>query len=249
MAHHSPQRLAAAVVASLALLVPSLVQAAKPSVAERVEVQTDPGRHRLRHSRCRRRSKTVHSNSSMPGKSRDGKCVTPTATCCAATSTPTRDKKVDQWCYFKNGIEVYRDIDSNHNRKADQYRWLGTAGIRWAIDTERGRSHRPVEGDFAGRGVRRSRAGPDHEGRRSLQAPAAHPEELRDLGLGDEQAKQLAQKLAATARGYEELLRKQDIVKPRCPVGQFRRYPTWRGPRGDRWVRNAICTSTRMWPP
>ena len=45
------------------------------------------------------------------------------------------DNKVDQWCYFKDGIEVYRDIDSNFNRKADQYRWLGTAGTRWAMDT------------------------------------------------------------------------------------------------------------------
>ena len=37
------------------------------------------------------------------------------------------------------------------------------------------------------------------------------PDELRDLGLGEEQAKQLAKKLAATASGYEELLRKQQI--------------------------------------
>ena len=47
-----------------------------------------------------------------------------------------RDGRVDQWCYFKEGIEVYRDIDSNFNRKADQYRWLGTAGVRWGIDND-----------------------------------------------------------------------------------------------------------------
>ena len=46
------------------------------------------------------------------------------------------DGKVDQWCYYKNGIEVYRDIDSNFNGKADQYRWLGTAGIRWGLDQD-----------------------------------------------------------------------------------------------------------------
>jgi thiol-disulfide isomerase/thioredoxin len=45
-----------------------------------------------------------------------------------------QDKKVDRWCYFKDGIEVYRDIDINFNGKADQYRWLGTAGMRWGID-------------------------------------------------------------------------------------------------------------------
>ena len=33
-----------------------------------------------------------------------------------------------------DGIEVYRDVDSNFNGKADEYRWLGTAGSRWGID-------------------------------------------------------------------------------------------------------------------
>ncbi len=44
------------------------------------------------------------------------------------------DNKVDQWCYYQNGIEVYRDIDADFNGTADQSRWLGTAGTRWGID-------------------------------------------------------------------------------------------------------------------
>src|SRR6266480_3068227 len=44
------------------------------------------------------------------------------------------DNYVDMWCYYLNGVEVYRDIDSNFNNKADQYRWFNTAGTRWAID-------------------------------------------------------------------------------------------------------------------
>jgi hypothetical protein len=44
------------------------------------------------------------------------------------------DNKVDRWCYFKNGIETYRDIDADFNGKADQYRWLGTSGTRWGVD-------------------------------------------------------------------------------------------------------------------
>jgi thiol-disulfide isomerase/thioredoxin len=44
------------------------------------------------------------------------------------------DNVVDEWCYFQDGIEVYRDIDSNFNGKADQYRWFNTAGTRWGID-------------------------------------------------------------------------------------------------------------------
>jgi len=44
------------------------------------------------------------------------------------------DKAVDRWCYYLGGIEVYRDIDSDFNRKVDSHRWLGTAGSRWGID-------------------------------------------------------------------------------------------------------------------
>lgn len=46
------------------------------------------------------------------------------------------DNKLDQWCYYRDGIEVYRDIDANFNEKADEYRWLGTAGTRWGIDRD-----------------------------------------------------------------------------------------------------------------
>lgn len=44
------------------------------------------------------------------------------------------DGSVDQWRYFKDGIEVYRDIDSDFNKKADIYRWLNTGGSRIALD-------------------------------------------------------------------------------------------------------------------
>ena len=51
-----------------------------------------------------------------------------------------KDGDLDRWSYYKNGIEVYRDIDSNFDKKQDQYRWMGSAGIRWGIDTNQDRS-------------------------------------------------------------------------------------------------------------
>ena len=47
-----------------------------------------------------------------------------------------KDNVVDRWSYYKDGIEIYRDIDGNFNTKADQYRWLGTAGTRWGLDDD-----------------------------------------------------------------------------------------------------------------
>jgi thiol-disulfide isomerase/thioredoxin len=44
------------------------------------------------------------------------------------------DNVVDTWCYYHNGLEVYRDVDANFNRKADQYRWFHTGGSRWGLD-------------------------------------------------------------------------------------------------------------------
>src|SRR5205814_855093 len=41
---------------------------------------------------------------------------------------------VDQFSYYKNGLEVYRDIVSKPNgNKKDQFRRLNTAGMRWGI--------------------------------------------------------------------------------------------------------------------
>src|SRR5947209_6876695 len=44
------------------------------------------------------------------------------------------DGKIDTWCYYKDGVEVYRDLDTNKNNKPDQSRWLNTAGTKWGMD-------------------------------------------------------------------------------------------------------------------
>ncbi len=44
------------------------------------------------------------------------------------------DKKLDHWAYFNNGLEVYRDLDTNFDGRTDEYRWIGPAGIRWGVD-------------------------------------------------------------------------------------------------------------------
>jgi thiol-disulfide isomerase/thioredoxin len=44
------------------------------------------------------------------------------------------DDKVDVWSYFKDGAEVYREIDSTFSGRPDQYRWLNAGGSKWGID-------------------------------------------------------------------------------------------------------------------
>ncbi|MEZ6062743.1 MAG: redoxin domain-containing protein [Planctomycetaceae bacterium] len=44
------------------------------------------------------------------------------------------DNKADLFRYYRMGLEVYRDIDSNSNEKPDQHRWMNWGGTRWGID-------------------------------------------------------------------------------------------------------------------
>ena len=46
------------------------------------------------------------------------------------------DRYIDVWSYFLDGQEVYREVDTNNNRKADQYRWLGAAGSKIGVSTK-----------------------------------------------------------------------------------------------------------------
>src|SRR5436305_212774 len=42
------------------------------------------------------------------------------------------NNKMDQWSYFQDGFEVYRESDLNSDRSPDECRWLNAAGTRVA---------------------------------------------------------------------------------------------------------------------
>src|SRR5205814_9587537 len=46
----------------------------------------------------------------------------------------TGSGRIDTWSYYKDGVEVYRDIDTNKNNVPDQSRWLNSAGTKWGVD-------------------------------------------------------------------------------------------------------------------
>jgi thiol-disulfide isomerase/thioredoxin len=41
---------------------------------------------------------------------------------------------VDVWSYYKDGLEVYRELRGLQPAKGDQYRWLGSNGMKWGVD-------------------------------------------------------------------------------------------------------------------
>src|SRR5262249_51407068 len=42
---------------------------------------------------------------------------------------------VTVYSYYKDGLEVYREIDTNNNQKIDEYRWFNDGGMKWGVDT------------------------------------------------------------------------------------------------------------------
>ena len=131
------------------------------------------------------------------------------------------DNKVDQWCYFKDGIEVYRDIDGNFNNKADQYRWLGTAGTRWGRDDdENGRidSWKVISPEEVTAEV--VAALRDRDAAR-FQCLLLSTDELKLLGLSAKQVGELTEKITAAGKTFGDAAKTQRIVTPKSEWVHF----------------------------
>jgi len=131
------------------------------------------------------------------------------------------DNVVDQWSYYKGGLEVYRDIDANFNGKADQYRWFHTAGSRWALDKdEDGRidAWKAISAEEVTAEVIAALAHGDVERFARLTLT---PSELESLGIGPEKARQLADRIGKLRTGFEQLAARQKGVTDKTRWVQF----------------------------
>jgi thiol-disulfide isomerase/thioredoxin len=106
------------------------------------------------------------------------------------------DNVVDQWRYYKNGLEVYRDVDSNYNNKVDQSRWMNTAGTRWGLDTnEDGRIDRwkTLSAEEASREAVKALAARDEA---ALTAVLVDKDDLKTLRFDEEMAGKISESVA-----------------------------------------------------
>jgi thiol-disulfide isomerase/thioredoxin len=131
------------------------------------------------------------------------------------------DNKVDQWCYFKDGLEVYRDIDSDHNGVADQFRWFNTGGTRWGVDKrETGKidywkaiSAEEVTAEIVAALATRDAA--------RFARLILTPEELKSLGLGAAKSRQIAEKIDGLEEKFRQAMSRQKEVGPNTQWSQF----------------------------
>ncbi|REJ66687.1 MAG: thioredoxin [Planctomycetota bacterium] len=116
-----------------------------------------------------------------------------------------RDKVVDRWCYFRAGVEVYRDVDSDFNGKVDQHRWLNTAGRRWAIDKNEDGTidrWRAISAEEVSAEVVAALATRDS---RRFARLLLTSDELKQLGLGKSTQQRLATAMGSSVGRFDKL--------------------------------------------
>lgn len=132
-----------------------------------------------------------------------------------------RDRKIDIWSYYKNGVEVYRDLDTNYNEKVDQTRWFGTAGIRWGIDeNEDGAidSWKTISAEEVTMEI--VSAVRDGSPQRFLTVLLSDSE-LAKLGLGESKEKELRTRLESARADFEKFVKSQDAIGPAAKWTNF----------------------------
>lgn len=132
-----------------------------------------------------------------------------------------KDNVVDLWCYYRDGLEVYRDIDADSNGKADQYRWFNTGGTRWGIDrNEDGQidvwrviAPQEVAEELVLALRTRDRARFDLLLLSSL--------ELGELGLGENRSKNLSESISSALGRFAQFTAEQKAVTPKSRYVDF----------------------------
>ena len=131
------------------------------------------------------------------------------------------DNVVDQWSYYKDGLEVYRDIDSNFNGKSDQYRWFHTGGSRWGLNPREDgvvESWKAISAEEVTAEVIAAIASHDSDRFARL---VLTPAELKTLGLGKARAAGVAEKTAKATSDFRSMSTRQKLVGRDCTWVQF----------------------------
>lgn len=131
------------------------------------------------------------------------------------------DNRLDRWCYYNAGVEVYRESDTDFNGTADEYRWLSTEGIRWGIDkNEDGTidSWKMISAEEVTAEVVRAAAARDAA---KFQRLLISDQEIASLGLGKDKADSLRQHVADAAQQFSDWASGQNVVSSKSKWTNF----------------------------
>ena len=143
-------------------------------------------------------------------------------------------RQVDQWSYFNNGVEVYRENDTNGNSKRDRFRWMNTAGTRWGVDeNEDGVIDywKEISPEEVSREIVLALATNDEA--RFLRV-ALNEEELKSLALGEQLNAVVARKVEAMKTGFKTAVQATAFKEKNVQWYQLNAVLPGTVPKGDR---------------
>ncbi len=135
------------------------------------------------------------------------------------------DRHIDIWSYFKDGLEVYREIDTNFNKRPDQYRWLNHSGMKWGVDiNEDGLidSWKAISSDEAALEAFHAVMNKDF---RRLKAVMISESELKSLGLPAAFVDRIRTKLKHAPTKFQETLEEIPDTTSQNVVGRLESAP------------------------
>ncbi|HUQ69146.1 MAG TPA: redoxin domain-containing protein [Planctomycetaceae bacterium] len=137
------------------------------------------------------------------------------------------DGNVDQWRYYNQGVEVYRDLDSEgKNRldkkpRIDQSRWLNLGGSRWGVyvdDDNRIDRWLSLSAAEASREAVEALVAGDAAALQTLMITAA---DLRQLGVNSQLAAKILESTSDVSGRMKAVLAKSKVVTPKTKWIRF----------------------------
>ena len=128
---------------------------------------------------------------------------------------------VDQWSFYKDGVEVYRDIATRPAGKKDEFRWLNTAGTRWGVDTVGGgkvTTWKAISAEEVTAEIVAAVANRDNDRFARVLLSA---EELPSLGLGKPKREAVTAKIAKAMTDFRSLAERQKTLTSESKWLQF----------------------------
>ncbi len=131
------------------------------------------------------------------------------------------DNVVDQWSFYKDGVEVYRDLATKPTGKKDEFRWLNTAGTRWGVDTTGNGKltvWKAISAEEVTAEIVAALANRDED---RFTRVLLTSDELQSLGLGKAQSEAVAGKVAKATTEFRALADRQKSLTSESKWVQF----------------------------
>jgi hypothetical protein len=126
------------------------------------------------------------------------------------------DNRPDVWAYYKEGVEVYAEIDTAYTGKPDQYRWLNAGGSKWGVDENKdGRidSWKVISPEEVSQEILQALISKDFA---RLQPLMLTETELKSLDLPSDQASRIQEQLKAAPDKFQDTVSKLTKLSPKA---------------------------------